>query len=242
MTNTNIDTAFIFAAGFGERMLPITLHTPKPMVGVLGKKVIEYCFENINRARFIKNVVVNTHHLAEVIEPYLVACGYPNFKIKISAEKEILETAGGIINALQLIGPKPFFTINGDIIWQDKIGNILEKLKDNFDETKDDILMLLVPKEKAIGYHGKGDFSLKDDGAIYKSEDNKYVYTGIQIIKPRLFFGYEVKPMSLRVIYEAKKQSDGCYKSIRGLVYDGTWLHVGTVADIAKAEEFLLQL
>lgn len=237
------DTAFIFAAGFGKRMLPLTLEVPKPMVKVAGKMMIEYALDRLHEAG-INNVVVNTYHLADTIHGWLMQRaekGTPN--IRISHEKTVLlDTAGGIIQALPMLGNKPFFTINGDIIWNDKNAqnNIFSQMCQHWDAKKMDILMLLCPKKKAIGYEGKGDFGLDKQGNIIRSdEENPYVYAGIQLIEPSLFKGLPIKPFSLRDIYWERRQKNNVYHRMSGLIYDGQWLHVGTVADIATAEKYL---
>lgn len=240
------DTAFLFAAGYGKRMLPLTLEVPKPMVKVAGKMIIEHALDNLHAAG-IDNVIVNTHHLADVIHPWLEQRAKkiaPH--IRISHEKNrLLDTAGGIVQALPMLGKKPFFTINGDIIWHDNLGgkSIFAQMCEHWDPNTMDILMMLCPKEKAIGYEGKGDFSLNKENSIMRLEDdNPYVYGGIQLIKPSLFKGLPLEPLSLREIYkERTKENNACYR-MAGLVYDGHWLHVGTVADIAKAEKYLVNL
>jgi N-acetyl-alpha-D-muramate 1-phosphate uridylyltransferase len=239
-----VDTALLFAAGFGKRMLPLTLEIPKPMVKVAGKMLIESALERLQEAG-IKHVVVNTHHLADKINSWLETRKDSGLKISISHERHLLlDTAGGIVQALPLLGAHPFFTINGDILWHDRTGAIpiLERMSQQWDHTKMDILMLLCPKEKAVGYEGKGDFSLTKNGTVCRTGGGEpYVYCGIQLIEPSLFKGQPVKPFSLREIYDAKKQSDGSYDRIFGLVYDGHWSHVGTVADIERAEKYLVQ-
>jgi MurNAc alpha-1-phosphate uridylyltransferase len=240
------DTAFVFAAGFGKRMLPLTLEVPKPMAKVAGKMMIEYALDNLERAG-IHNVVVNTYHLAEVINPWLEErAKLLKPRILISHEKTVLlDTAGGIVQALPLLGIKPFFTINGDIIWYDnpQKASVFAQICQHWNPDTMDILMLLCPKEKAIGYEGKGDFGLNEGGFITRSEEgNPYVYCGIQLIKPSLFEGLPIKPFSLREIYMARKHQDGSYQRMAGVIYDGQWLHVGTVQDIATAEKYLQKI
>ena len=243
-----IDTAFIFAAGLGKRMLPLTLYVPKPMVKIAGTMLIEHALRQVEQAG-VRRVVVNSHHLADQLDAWLMAwhIQHPDIHMTISDERDqLLETAGGIIKALPLLGTNPFFTINGDVLWKDRTGagnGLFSALNRHWDPDKMDMLLALCPREKAFGYEGSGDFSLASDGTLRRDGDyNPYVYCGIQIIKPSVFKGYPIEPFSLRDIYHARKQPDGSYQRMAGVVYDGDWLHVGTVADIAKAEIHLASL
>ncbi len=237
-----INTAFIFAAGFGKRMLPMTAHTAKPLVRILGKPIIQYAIDNLSKHRIAK-IIANTHHLANQVETYLNNCPHHGMQIIISREEKILETAGGIVKALPLIGTDPFFTINGDIIWLDENSSAISKLRSAWDSKIMDILMLLIPIEKAIGYEGNGDFNIKTDGSIFRNKtSNNYVYGGIQIIKPSIFKKYKEEPFSLRTIYDSYKKENNTYPRIYGVVYDSSWLHIGTIEGLHLAEGFIGQV
>jgi MurNAc alpha-1-phosphate uridylyltransferase len=109
--------AMILAAGRGERMRPLTDHTPKPLLRVAGKPLIEYHIERLTAAGF-SQLVINHAHLGGMLEAYLRDGGRWGVSIQYSAEKKALETGGGIFNALPLLGDEPFWVVNGDV-WCD---------------------------------------------------------------------------------------------------------------------------
>jgi MurNAc alpha-1-phosphate uridylyltransferase len=235
------EIAMVFAAGFGKRMLPITNTIPKPMVKVAGKSLIDYALDNLADAG-VKTAVVNTHHLADVLEKHLKnRMLLPN--IKVSHEDVILETGGGIVKALPMLGNQPFFSVNSDIMVVNDKTNALKRLADFWDAEKMDVLMLLHPTEKAVGYEGQGDFDLTDDARIIRNDANSYpyVFTGVMISKPEIFGGLEEKPFSLYRDFIHKKyiQADGSLSRVYGLVHDGKWLHIGTPEGIKLAESNL---
>lgn len=227
-----LKTAMVFAAGFGKRMLPITNITPKPLVKVAGKSMIDYALDGIAAAG-IKKAVVNTHHLADVMESHLKARnGKP--EIVISHEDVILETGGGIVNALPLLGDEPFLSMNGDIILVDGQTSALQRLSAAWNPEQMDVLMLLHPVETAVGYDGSGDFDLSPDGHIINNAASKpYVFTGVMIMKPQIFKGYKAEPFSVYRDCIAKLDK------VFGLVHDGKWLHIGTPEGIGLAEAAL---
>lgn len=238
-----IKTAFVFAAGKGTRMLPLTLYVPKPMVKVAGKMLIEHVFCRLEDAGVTK-VVVNSHHLSDTLNPWLLTQKqhHPHLNLVISDEtEELLETGGGLVKARAALGRDPFFTINGDIIWKDKPeAKLLSSLAQMWDANRMDMLLGLCPIEQAVGYEGEGDFDLANDGTlIRRAGKNPYVYCGVQIFKPSVLEGYSARPFSLRDIYQARKQPDGSYHRMAGMIYYGHWLHVGTVGDITVAENYL---
>lgn len=235
-----IDTAFVFTAGFGKRLLPITQTIPKPMVKVADKMLVEHILDRLSAAG-IKKVIMNTHHLAEVMQQAItqLQTQYPSLEIISIHEETILETGGGLVNALPLLGSRPIFTINGDILWENNSDALLQ-MQHYWDESKMDILMLLQEKETAIGYEGRGDFDLAPLGNVFRRTNRlayPYVFTGIQIINPEVLKEYEVVPFSLRKIYDSHLQSDGMYRRIYGMKHAGQWLHIGTVEGLKLAEE-----
>jgi MurNAc alpha-1-phosphate uridylyltransferase len=226
------DIAMVFAAGFGKRMLPITNTIPKPLVKVAGKTLLDYTLDNLAKAG-VKTAVVNTHHLADVLEKHLKARG-DNPHIIISHEPVILETGGGIVNAMPLLGDKPFLSINSDIMLVDGKTSAIKRLATNWNPEKMDALMLLQPVESAVGYDGTGDFDLSADGHIINDTATKpYVFTGVMILKPEIFNGYKAEPFSVYRDCIAKLDK------VFGLVHDGKWLHIGTPEGIKLAEAAL---
>lgn len=228
--------AIVLAAGLGKRMRPLTDTLPKPLIQVRGKCLVDYALDFIGSAG-ITQAVVNTHYLAPLLETHLAKRASPS--IIFSFEETLLETGGGIFKALPMLGAAPFFVVNSDTICVAGATHPLKRLADAWDDRSMDALLLLHPVEKAVGYDGMGDFSLNDDGSVVRREADRtapFVFTGIQILHPRLFEDAPVGAFSLNVLYNRMMQKDGALPRIKALVHDGKWLHVGDPAAIALAE------
>ena len=224
--------AMVLAAGFGTRLKPITETTPKPMVMVAGRPMIDTVIDRL-AAVGVQDVVVNTHHLAEVIESHLRKRTTP--RIRFSREEEILETGGGIANALPLLGADPFYVVNGKIIWLNGKTDALVRLAEFWDDGRMDALLLLQPTATAVGYGGPGDFFLDQLGAIRRRrywEVAPFVYAGIQILHPRLFTDGPKGAFSLNILYDRAIEAGRLF----GLRHDGEWFHVSTPEQLAEVE------
>lgn len=232
-----INTAMVFAAGFGKRMRPITDTLPKPLIKVGGTSMLDRALDKLREAGATK-AVVNTHYLPEKIEQHLANRAAPQI-ILSREEPEILETAGGIIKALPHLGSEPFYSVNSDVVWLDGATPALQRLAQVWDTDAMDMLLLLQPLDKAIGYDGTGDFGLTDNGQLTKSPPLPYVFTGVQIIHPRIFKGLKAEPLSLSTFYKQATQSDGTLTRIYGIEHDGAWLHIGTPEGLEQAEKYL---
>jgi MurNAc alpha-1-phosphate uridylyltransferase len=225
----------ILAAGLGTRMRPLTERIPKPLIEVAGKPLVDWAVDLAADAG-IAVLVVNTSYKAEMVEEHIACHNAPN--IIVSREATPLETGGGIANALALLGEQPFFAMNSDTICTTGTENPLNRLYDAWDETKMDALLLLHPRTLAIGYGGQGDFFLNEDGSLKRrggEADAPYVFTGVQLLHPRLFDDAPEGIFSMNILYNRN------LSRVHGLVHDGDWLHVGDVSGLAKAEAFLSQ-
>jgi aminoglycoside/choline kinase family phosphotransferase/GTP:adenosylcobinamide-phosphate guanylyltransferase len=224
--------AMVLAAGFGTRLKPITEATPKPMVVVAGRPMIDTVLDRL-AAVGVEDTVVNTHHLAEVIEAHLQGRTAP--RIAFSREEEILETGGGIAKALPLLGGEPFYAVNGKIVWLNGKVDALIRLAETWDDARMDALLLLQPTATAVGYGGPGDFFLDQLGAVRRRrhwEVAPFVYAGIQILHPRLFQGAPGGAFSLNLLYDRAIEAGRLY----GLRHDGEWFHVSTPQQLAEVE------
>jgi hypothetical protein len=224
--------AMVLAAGFGTRLRPITDTTPKPMVSIAGKPMIDTVLDRL-AAIGVQDAVVNTHHLAEVIESHLQKRTAP--RIRISREDEILETGGGVTKALPLLGADPFYVINGKIVWLNGKTDALIRLADAWDDSCMDALLLLQPTATAVGYNGPGDFFLDQIGAIRRRrhwEVAPFVYAGIQMLHPRLFKDGPKGAFSLNVLYDRAIEAGRLF----GLRHDGEWFQVSTPEQLAEVE------
>lgn len=218
-------TAMILAAGLGMRMRPLTNTCPKPLLVVAGKTMLERCFDHVKDAQ-ISKIVVNSHYLAPLIEQAVRAL-IP--AAQISYEEERLETGGGVKKALPLLGKKPFFVLNGDSVWTGS--ESLYAMNSIWMDDKMDALLLLVPREKAFGYGGKGDFFLKEDGSLTRrghASSAPFVYSGIQLLNPRLFQKAPSGPFSINLMWDQALQE----KRLYGLMHQGDWFHIGTPEDL----------
>jgi len=210
--------AMILAAGLGERMKPLTLHTPKPLLKVAGKHLIEYSIESLVSAG-ITDIVINYAHLGEQFPKALGSGDKYGANISYSSEDDgPLETAGGIINALPLLGDEAFIIVNGDI-WCDYP---FEKLVQNQKAYESSLCHLVLVSNPEHNEHG--DFAL-DAGALSEQGEIKCTYSGIGVFHPQLFSGLDVQTMRLKPLLQ--KAID--LNKATGEIYTGDWSDIGTV-------------
>lgn len=230
------ETAMVLAAGLGVRMRPLTAHRPKPLIEVAGRTMIDRALDRIAAAG-IKRVVVNIHYLADMLRDHLAA--RTDLDIALSDESDLLlETGGGIAKALPQLGDKPFLAVNADTVWIDAWDDTLQRLAASWDDGKMDALLLMQPTIQAVGYDGRGDYQLGPDGRLERRPEVQvapYVFTGVQMLHPRLFAECPEGPFSMNVLYD-KAEEEG---RLFGLRHQGDWLHIGTATGLAEAEAFL---
>jgi MurNAc alpha-1-phosphate uridylyltransferase len=182
--------------------------------------------------------VVNVHYLADVLIRHLAGRRVP--EIVISDERgELLETGGGVVKALPLLGPQPFLHVNSDTIWIDGVKPNLAALADAFDRGRMDALLLLAPTISSIGYIGRGDYSMAPDGRLTRRGERDvvpFVYSGAAIFSPALFAAAPAGPFSLTRLFDRAEEAG----RLHGLRLEGTWMHVGTPDAVAEAEKALL--
>jgi N-acetyl-alpha-D-muramate 1-phosphate uridylyltransferase len=229
--------AMILAAGFGMRMRPLTLTTPKPLIKVDGKALIDYAVDKLAAAG-VQQAVVNGHYLAEQIQAWSRSVVAP--PVTFSDESDaILDTGGGIARALPLLGHDPFFVMNADCFWVDGPVPALERLKQAWDDAAMDCLLLVCDPAATTGYDGAGDFSFTDAGRIARAkthpEAKAYAYIGGYLVHPRLFKDAPQGAFSMNTLWDRAIARERLF----GLAHDGHWLHVGTVEGINEAERYL---
>jgi MurNAc alpha-1-phosphate uridylyltransferase len=231
-----IATAMVLAAGLGKRMRPHSDTLPKPLVEVDGKPLIDYALDRLAAAGVVR-AVVNVHYRAEMIERHLAARTRP--QIVISDERaELLETGGGIVKALPLIGDAPFLLLNSDTLWIDGVEPNLTRLAQAFDAARMDALLLLAPTATSIGYAGRGDFRMLADGRLARRNERDvvpFVYAGAAVLAPALFADAPSGAFSLTRLFDEAAARERLF----GLRLDGVWMHVGTPDAIAAAERAL---
>ena len=207
----------ILSAGRGERMQPLTNTTPKPLLKAGGKRLIEHSIEALVDAGF-NDIVINYAHLGEQF-PSILGNG-SHYKATIQYSNELagrLETAGGIVNALPLLGNEPFLVVNGDI-WTDYPFHQLNAVSLNTD-----LLCHLVLVNNPE-HNPTGDFALKS-GLLSETGQQKFTYSGIGIYHPALFAGLKPEPKPLKPLL--MKAIDA--QQATGERYNGQWSDIGTV-------------
>jgi MurNAc alpha-1-phosphate uridylyltransferase len=241
-----ITQAFIFAAGRGERMRPLTDTIPKPLVKIKNKAIIDYAIEKLDQISSIKKIIINGFYLAPQIEKHVKKLKNP--KIIFSHELEKIETGGGLVFAQDKIDlTRPILTVNGDVLWQEKWqekSSDLEMLCNAWNPDECDILLGLKKVEDYIGYegniHGGGDFEMIN-GDLYRLPDlgMNYAFVGLQIINPKILKQAPGKCFSMSHFYRSAVGEGGLVHRIKGVELAGKYFHIGTVAAIKSTEEKL---
>jgi N-acetyl-alpha-D-muramate 1-phosphate uridylyltransferase len=240
---TTVRRAMILAAGLGTRMAPFTLETPKPLIKLSGKPLIDHVIDRLV-AGGVNFIVVNVHYKAEQIIEHLNErrAKQREVEIVISDETdELLDTGAGVAKALPLFENEPFFTYNSDSLWVEGMGRSLERMQSRWNSKTMDALMLLAPCATSIGYEGRGDFEMDAWGQLKRRPEMNiapFVWTGLQIVQPGLF---EEAPQGR---FSINRQWDRALSTGRlwGVRLDGVWIHVGTPQGLEEAEEFLRDL
>ncbi|HEN8712031.1 MULTISPECIES: N-acetylmuramate alpha-1-phosphate uridylyltransferase MurU [Pseudomonas] len=217
--------AMILAAGKGERMRPLTLHTPKPLLSVAGQPLIEYHLRALAAAGFTE-VVINHAWLGQQIEDHLGDGSRFGLSIRYSPEGEPLETGGGIFQALPLLGDAPFLLVNGDV-WTDYPFACLRAPLQGLAH------LVLVDNP---GHHGRGDFRLQG-GQVVDGDDapGTLTFSGLSVLHPDLFAGCQAGAFKLAPLLR-QAMSAG---KVTGEHYRGAWVDVGTQERLAEAERLI---
>lgn len=228
-----LKTAMVLAAGLGTRMRPLTDRTPKPLLKLGGRTLLDHALGRLAEAG-IERAVVNVHYFADQIEAHVRGRTSP--QIVISDERQcILETGGGVLKALPHFGGQAFVVHNSDSVWMEGGRSNLKMLMSAWDGKRMAALLLLARCDASIGYEGRGDFHMDAFGRLKRrgaSETASYVFAGVSILTPRLFDGVGAKAFSLNVIFDRAIAEDALF----GFVLDGTWIHAGTPEALLEAE------
>jgi MurNAc alpha-1-phosphate uridylyltransferase len=227
----------VLAAGFGERMRPLTERLPKPLIAVAGKPLLDHVLDRL-AAVGIERAVVNVHYLADQIERHLAGRTAP--QIVISDERSmLLGTGGGVVKALAALGDQPFFHVNSDTIWLDGVKPNLERLAEAFVPSRMDALLLLASATNSIGYAGRGDYIMTTDGRLRRRPEREvapFVYAGAALLRPELFGDAPAGAFPLTRLFDRAAEQG----RLHGLRLEGVWMHVGTPDAIAKAEAAII--
>jgi MurNAc alpha-1-phosphate uridylyltransferase len=229
-----ITTAMVLAAGIGSRMRPLTDTRPKALVEVGGRALVDHVLDRLGEAG-VETAVVNVHHFADQMEAHLAGRAHP--RVLIADERAgLLDSGGGVKNALGLLGEAPIFVANIDSLWDGGAVPPLEAMKAAWDPARMDMLLLLVPRGQGIGFEGPRGFFMDADGHITHSADDArpapLAYVGFTIMKPGLLADAPEGAFSILPVWW-RLQDEG---RIFGVVMDAFWMHVGDPAAVEAAE------
>jgi N-acetyl-alpha-D-muramate 1-phosphate uridylyltransferase len=221
-----IKRAMILAAGFGKRMHPLTLKTPKPLLKI-GKVTLLYNTIKLLESLEIKEIIINVHYLGEQIIEYINKKRF-NLNIKIIKEEtKILDTGGGVLNAINNFSNEPFIIINPDTIWSKYYLNEIKLMENIFFKKKEaKCILLIVDKKKSFDKSIKGDFNLNNN--LIERENKKkmsFIYTGLQIIRPEVFSNLNKNIFSINIIWDELIKQNQLF----GVKSNIDFLHVSTL-------------
>lgn len=219
-------SVMMFAAGFGTRMRHLTQDQPKPMVNVAGRPLIDHALD-LASAIAPDRIVANLHYKPE---PLLTHLKGRNVQTTVE-DPDILETGGGLRNALPLLGKGPVFTMNTDAIWAGP--NPLAMLQDAWNPDIMDALLIGIPTAQAVGHSGTGDFVMDQDGRLTRGPG--VIYGGVQIIKTDFLETIPDRAFSLNLLWDKMLTMGRMY----GVRYTGKWCDVGHPEGITLAENML---
>ena len=218
--------AMILCAGFGKRLNPLTLKCPKPLLNIGKETLLSNTFKFLEQFK-VKQVVINVHYLGEQILDYINKNKF-NLNIEVIEEKKkILDTGGGVLNAIQHFSNEPFIIINPDTIWNLHHLKELKFLEKIFFTNKNcKCAMLLVDKKNSFDKSLKGDFNLKKN-IINRNDKNNliHIFTGLQIIDPKIFLDIDLKVFSINKIWDKLISNNQLY----GIESNFNFFHISTL-------------
>lgn len=224
--------AFILAAGKGTRLRPHTDMMPKPMVPIAGRSIIKRTIQKLADVG-VEEIVINLHHLADVLKDHLKDVAHP--KIILSYEEELLETGGGLKKALGHFGSQPYYIINGDALWDEGPNDsILKRLADLWDASTMDILQMVQPKDGMSLTGFVGDYDMDENGHLTRSKEKQgaFMFGGIRIAHPRIFEGSPDGAFSFLQLMDKAQERGRLY----GIAHDAEWYHISTPEDLAAVD------
>ncbi|WP_323845658.1 N-acetylmuramate alpha-1-phosphate uridylyltransferase MurU [Microbulbifer magnicolonia] len=229
-TNNPIPTAMVLAAGFGKRMRPLTDRTPKPLLPVAGKPLIEYALERL-AAIGVKRVVINLGHLGQMIRERLGNGERWGLEIcySVEREEEPLETAGGIIKALPLLGEEPFLVVNGDVWCDFDLARWLARPLPADCPGR----LLMVPNPP---HNPEGDFGI-DGGLLSGTVKPRYTFAGISWLRPQVLTEYP----KVRTCFGLGEVFTYNEDRLQAELYEGDWCDVGTPERLQRLDQRLVK-
>jgi MurNAc alpha-1-phosphate uridylyltransferase len=229
-----IRTAMALAAGLGTRMRPLTNDRPKALVEVRGKALLDWALDRY-AAEGIEQAIVNIHHFPDLMMAHIEA-GHPDLALTVSDERDaVLETGGGVVKALPLLGDDPVFITNIDAIWTETGTPELTRMREIWDGTRMDVLLLLTPMTETLGFDGAGDFFLDPGGQVRwrgDAETAPFAYAGVQILNPAIMAGRPATRFSMTDVWRERVSAGRVF----GMAMENFWMHVGDPVSRNAAE------
>lgn len=226
-------TAMVMAAGLGTRMRPLTNDRPKALIEVAGKALIDHMIDPLVAAG-VERIVVNVHAFADQLEAHLKR--RTDAQVLISDERaRLLETGGGVKKARPLLGEAPIWICNSDYVWTKPGLPALDELARAWDPATMDACVVVIPKERTLGFDTPGDFFRDEAGRLTRRGDAPeapFHAFGIQIIDPAPLYADPREAFSTRDVWFASAARG----RLHGLVLEGLWMQVGDPAALAEAE------
>lgn len=227
-----VEEAFILAAGLGRRLMPLTKNMPKPLVEINQRPMIDFIFDALATIG-INKMYINTHYQHERIFEYIERKKISN--IHISHETSLLDTGGGIKNAIDPDTTQAIMIINCDAILLNNYSNLLQDLQKKFNPDKMDALLAFSSPKNALGYSGSGDYIIANDGTVIESDrSDKMVFMGISVLNTKTLELVNAERFSLVEIWSKLIKKRTCY----GMVFENIWFHAGNVEAIKLANQF----
>lgn len=228
--DAKIDVGMVLAAGRGARLGALGRQTPKALLEIGGDALLDQALAGFS-AIGLGRAVVNAAHLKEQIVAHLDAQPAP-LPTEVSLEDAPLETGGGVVKALPLLGPKPFFAVNADVWWDGALPRALQSLQAMWRPQAMDALLLLTPTMRTRGNAVRGDFFIDGIGALRRREEQQtapFIFTGAQVLAPAAFDDPPPGAFSLNAIYDRAEAKGRLF----GVVHNGAWADVGTPERLA---------
>jgi MurNAc alpha-1-phosphate uridylyltransferase len=228
-------SAMVLAAGLGTRMRPLTDTTAKPLLKLGGRTLLDHALDHLVEAK-VETVAVNAYWQADRVAAHLTQRAPPPRTVLLR-EDNLLETGGGVRAALAVLGPGPFFVVNGDAFWLNGPMSALLRLAAEFDSSVDGVLLV----HRASHVHadvGLGDFALDKWGKPRRRKEREvvpYIYAGVQLMHPRLLAGMPDGAFSMNRAWDLALAAG----RLRAVVHDGIWFHLSTPPDLEEAEQIL---
>ncbi|MSO64246.1 MAG: nucleotidyltransferase family protein [Alphaproteobacteria bacterium] len=237
---SGLSTAMVLAAGLGRRMRHLREQAPKPLTMVAGQTLLDHTLDHLASGG-ITRAIVNVHYMAAMVRTHIEArqrrCSRPEIVISDESDR-LLDTGGALVHARPLFGEGPIVVANSDVVRRDRGEHSLTTLWRHFDDRAMDVLLLLHPRDRAVGFDGPGDFFLDHDGRLQRrgaASAAPHLFAGLYVIHPRSLTGAPAEAFSANWLFDRALGE----RRLFGAVHDGDWMHVGTPEALAAAEAAL---